>query len=317
MESQNIEPVTVRNCPLCQGTSFVPYRHLGRWDLCQCQGCSLVFLNPQPDAATLKRLYDAPEYFRSRVLAIPSKEAAHERTAGLASVIEKLEKVVGRKGRLLEIGSGYGFVLAAARERGWDAVGLELSGHAVEFSRRTFGLEVHDGSASQIRDLGLRNFDVVAMLSVIEHLVNPSQILRNVHSALADDGVLWAVVPNLSSLDRRWHGSEWTGWDPPFHLWHFSPRTIKRLCRLSGFSTVRTENTFFNPLTHIRVGRQVGSIRADVRSWALDGKRQMNSRPCDRQQARNMVPSVVRRIFKTVFSERDMHVWAFKNGKQQ
>jgi SAM-dependent methyltransferase len=268
-------------------------------------------LNPQPHPSTLKRLYDSPEFFDKRISTPPSREVAHARVAGLEPVIRKLESMVGRKGRLLEIGSGYGFVLAAARTNGWEAVGLELSEHATSFSRRTFGLEVHNASATQLTTLGLGSFDVVVMLSVIEHLINPSDVLRDVHSSLAKDGVLWAVVPNLSSLDRHWHGPDWSGWDPPFHLWHFTPKTIKRLCLETGFSRVQTENTFFNPVTHIRVGRRVGKMRADVREWTIESA-PANVQSHHTERVSKNVPSVARNLIKTFLSERDMNVWAYK-----
>jgi hypothetical protein len=116
-------------------------------------------------------------------------------------------------------------------------------------------------------------------------------------------------------LDRRWHGAKWSGWDPPFHLWHFSPNTAQRLCKAAGFRTVKTENSFFNPISHIQIGRKVGDLRADIRSWALKTNEQEQpsaQKPSFQKGKRSHATKLLASGAKRFFSERDMQVWAIK-----
>ncbi len=313
MDTSTSGVITLGACPVCGGGDFALYRKSSNWTLAQCRGCRLVFLNPQPDEASLLRLYEEPQYFSQRIGIPSTREAKQARAKGLMPALKNLNETVVRKGRLLEIGSGYGYLLAAAQMSGWETVGLELSPHAAAFARETFGLQIHESPASSLGSLDLGSFDAVLMFSVIEHLPNPMAVLEQVQACLNPGGVLWAVLPNIASVDRIWHGDAWSGWDLPYHLWHFSPATIQHLCKAAKFSKVRTENTFFNPIYHLRNGLGSGNLRADIRGASFSLKsRQANGESIQRRKGRPMIPHSIRCFVKRVLAERDMNVWAIK-----
>ena len=80
--------------------------------------------------------------------------------------------------RLLDVGSGHGFFLAEARQRGWDALGIEVSAQPRQFAKRELGLDVvgEDIERAWPR-LGDREFDVITFWHVLEHLERPDQVL--------------------------------------------------------------------------------------------------------------------------------------------
>ena len=73
--------------------------------------------------------------------------------------------------RYLDVGCSTGFVVEAARDRGWDATGIDLNPSAVEFGRsrgldlRTVALD-HAGFAAG-------SFDAISLFDVLEHLLAP------------------------------------------------------------------------------------------------------------------------------------------------
>ncbi len=300
------------SCPVCGGRRRAPYRTIGEWLLDRCTECDLVRLVGDDGASEVSDLYSDPDYFQQRIQkGMPSREEAEARARSLLPAIRRLEARLGRKGRLLEIGCGYGFLLAAARMDGWEVAGVDISPHAAQTASRLFGLDVAVGEAEALGSLGVGSFDAAMMLSVIEHLQDPATALKAVRQALEPEGVLWAVVPNLGSLDRYWHGRAWSGWDLPYHRWHFSHRTIRRLLGRVGFGAVAIENTFFDPVRHLRAALGPGGRGRDVRDLRpRASEAPVSSSPGAKRRSSGSAAGWAKRAVKRVFSERDMQVWA-------
>lgn len=305
------EPVPY--CPLCEQNQFDPFKKIATWSLVRCRTCGFILLSPRPSSAELLALYNSPTYFAERGQKQPDVATAVQRAQALRPLMQQFSQRVGRNGRLLEIGCGYGFLLAAAQQNGWQVTGLEPSAHAAAFARQTFGLEIIEDSAENLGQLALEPFDAILMFNVIEHLPEPLAVLRMVKKQLTPGGILWAVVPNVSSLDRHWHGDSWSAWDVPYHLWHFSPTSMTRLLQKAGFQQVETDNTFFNPLTHLKIGWRLKNLRADVRAWQIpsDNTAPSSAPPISAPVTQPLFQSSpFTRWIKTFFSERDMKIWA-------
>lgn len=50
-------------------------------------------------------------------------------------------------------------------------------------------------------------------------------------------------LPNYRSHDAKGFGTAWTGWDFPYHLWHFTPRSLGALLTRSGFRVRTVQRT--------------------------------------------------------------------------
>ncbi len=79
---------------------------------------------------------------------------------------------IGPGRRLLDLGCGWGPLLAYARSRGAVGVGLTLSSAQLRACRR-HGLEVHLEDAREIDRARLGTFDAVASLGAFEHFCSP------------------------------------------------------------------------------------------------------------------------------------------------
>ena len=60
-------------------------------------------------------------------------------------------------------------------------------------------------------------------------------MLENVHRILKPNGRVWISCPNSQSWLRRVFGRSWINWHVPFHLFHFSGKTLAQLLERSGF----------------------------------------------------------------------------------
>jgi SAM-dependent methyltransferase len=136
------------------------------------------------------------------------------------------------RNRMLDVGCGAGELMAQHRELGWSVTGIEPDSHAAALSRDR-GLEVHHGTVFDA-PLGGRNFDVILMSQVIEHLPDPVEALRHAARWLAPSGKVVLITPNASSLCFKLFGSRWFPLEAPRHLFLFDPNTIRLLAAKAG-----------------------------------------------------------------------------------
>lgn len=218
----------------------------------RCPRCSLVFASPRLGPAALQRLYDEPAYFDGGVYGQGSRSPAMllQRiwTAGRLATVAA---TAPPPARLLEIGSGYGHFLDAARRVGYQVRGVELSRAGVRHARNELGLEVFRG---QLGDLprGETRADVVCCWDTLEHVPDPLAFLRQVRARMTSDGVLALSVPYVNSIPARLLGRRWWTLKPEQHIWHFTPQTLRLVAARAGFVLTSVQRS---PVRRANAGR--------------------------------------------------------------
>jgi len=259
-------------CILCGSRIFQKFHERGPWEYRLCRGCGLVSLYPPPESRALEKGYWS--YLPEDPAKIRAWERMMEPVIGCAvRQIETSRR--GARGRVLDVGCGYGFFLAAMRAKGWEAEGVELSPTGRRYALDHLGLRVYSRPLEELR-LPADSYDVVTLFYVIEHLPDPLKTLREVHRILAPGGLLlirWPhttpIVKALGPLSRRldlYH--------TPFHLLDFSPGTISLALRSSGFTRMKTGiagNTRDPRMLH-RLSSIVFAGLAEILSKATAGK---------------------------------------------
>jgi SAM-dependent methyltransferase len=152
------------------------------------------------------------------------------------------------------LGCSDGRFLDQLRRAGWDAVGVEPAEAPARRAQQQ-GLVVQVG----VLEPGMfpeGSFDACFAWMVIEHLHDPRATLDEVRRLLAEEGWLAFSVPNYGCWEPRAFGRYWFPLDPPRHLHHFHPRTLRRLLADSGFILDR--------ITH---QRNVLNLAASLALW--------------------------------------------------
>ena len=84
-------------------------------------------------------------------------------------------------------------------------------------------------------------FDYVTLDQVVEHLVDPIAVLRDIRTVLRDDGRIVLATPNAASVCARVFGRTWINWHAPYHLHVFSPHSLREAATRAGLAIERVE----------------------------------------------------------------------------
>jgi SAM-dependent methyltransferase len=229
----------------------------GRWNFRQCinPACGLWWLDPRPIPEDLAKAYET-YCTHSDELSSPTLRRRLERVTlrtMLALIGIDREREQSRSlhldhtppGRLLEVGCGAGARLARLRDRGWDVVGQEVDSRAAEVARKTYGLTV---VVAPLESAGFpeASFDAVASNHVLEHVIDPIELLSQSYRLLRPGGNLIIVTPNVDSFLHHHFGVCWRALDPPRHLHLFSPKTLTQAAERAGFRDVQCRTSAAN-----------------------------------------------------------------------
>jgi 2-polyprenyl-3-methyl-5-hydroxy-6-metoxy-1,4-benzoquinol methylase len=146
---------------------------------------------------------------------------------------------------VLELGCGTGATLAAAKEQGAaSCAGVERLPEVADLARQNRLIdEVFIADLDQgLAFLGSRKFDVIVLSHVLEHLVDPWGVLRQLRAHLLDGACIVGEVPNIRHLgillrlafrdDFRYRSE---GILDRTHLRFFTQTTLAALLKDTGF----------------------------------------------------------------------------------
>ena len=164
--------------------------------------------------------------------------------------------------RVFEFGAGVGGDLGQFRDAGWEVFGCEPSAKACDTAAARGLVLQHCGAEEAELPAGL---SCVYMNNVFEHVHDPRAVLRKSHAALVAGGLVVLVVPNHRSWTARLFGAAWPGYDPPRHIWGYSPRPVTLLLESEGFRIVSIGQVF--PASNCCWYNAVDGRRAPAVKW--------------------------------------------------
>jgi len=254
-------------CDLCASREITRYHQDFRGiDIFKCRHCGVQFMNPQYSDAHLKG------YYAHYVNESPDEEEPELYCNNF--YLSLVERYADQPGRFLDIGTGAGFMLKAAKARGWEPTGYDVDPATVERISHQIHIPVFSGDFEKI-DWPRESFDLVAMHHVLEHLKSPEAYVRRVHAMLKPGGLFLIAVPNIESVSSRLkfmmeklglrRARRGAYYDTPHHLWYFSPRPLEAFLARMGFKVLLE-----------RSGHQA---RAKQASWKRFVMRNVTERP--------------------------------------
>lgn len=202
----------------------------------ECRKCGLMYSNPRirpadqdmikdydPDLTKDVQAYDPGRFDKER-MQVRDYDDTRRYLAGLYP----------KRGRLLEVGCGMGFLLKAFADDGWEAIGVEPDRGFCQFIQQRHGLEA---LPTILEESGIPDgsIDVVVLLHVIEHVPDPLATLRTIYRVLKPGGHLIMETPRYDSLMFRLLRHRERSLSCNGHIYFFTTDTLRKVYEKAGF----------------------------------------------------------------------------------
>jgi SAM-dependent methyltransferase len=203
----------------------------------RCRGCGLVYSSPIFDEAGVAALYTHSPHTNVR----PGEEDNVRDT--FRGYYRLARPHLPGRGRILDIGCDMGLLLAVASADGFQELhGVEPNPLAAATARALPRSRIVE-TFYEATEYPEAHFDLVTLIHVLDHLVEPIRLLARVRRDLKPGGVILAVVHNAGSLLARVLGERF----PPYNLYHhffFTRRTLRLLFERAGLEPLRVGPTY-------------------------------------------------------------------------
>ena len=204
--NKNLKRKKYEYCPLCRSKDFYEFNSFDhtrdeldkigieksiKW--MNCKKCSHQFTEG---------------YFTDEALALifsgtPSnQQVGFEIEKGRVFSAKMIDKVLPyqQNGYWLDFGFGNGSLLFTAQEFGFDPVGIDLRISNVKIMKQ-LGFEVYCEHINKLKFL--KDFSVISVMDVLEHVPYPKEILKELSSLLKKGGCMLISMPNSESMVWR------------------------------------------------------------------------------------------------------------------
>lgn len=154
--------------------------------------------------------------------------------------------------KMLDVGCGEGYALAFFRDKGLAVRGFDFSSAGVESKNPSCRDALVAGDVFDLLQKEIesgRKYDVVWLQNVLEHVIDPIDLLLSLRKLVAGNGVAVVTVPNDCSIVQQAalkHGHiDSAFWVlPPDHLSYFDADSLSAIARYTGWECTTTLGDF-------------------------------------------------------------------------
>lgn len=162
---------------------------------------------------------------------------------------KKVKEIIAlgyKKGKVLDIGCAYGFLLCEFEKKGFATYGIDISDFALKQAQKNCQARLFKLDISKEKIPLRKNFfNVVTGVFLLEHLENYFHCLKESHRVLKKGGLFFGYVPTI----KRWFNDK-------THLNIFTPESLKAVLQRSGFKILKLGEeggVFIYPLGILRL----------------------------------------------------------------
>ena len=240
--AESEDPMEQTTCYVCGSLDATPFAEIHGFTYVKCSQCSHVYTSYRYTEEAIKRFYRQNLYWAEVTYA--NRETCFYRREHVARPkVEFVEKYLdGDKGIWIDVGSGIGDLVSVLTEKGWQAIGLEISETSVRFAQEVFHVSLvphtfEDFCGAHPEMIGA--VDVISFIGLIEHVVNPMQHLALARQMLKQGGVVMIQVPSANSvasmIQAVFPDNVFRHMSPVEHIMLFTKRSLITAVELAGF----------------------------------------------------------------------------------
>ena len=209
----------------------------------RCTACTAVYVD-SPPVDRLDVIYPPNYYSYADLESAPHLTDRVKEWLDARMMRKLLDRIPGDALRVLDVGGGTGWSLTHARRvcsRVVETHEVDMDASAAPFAEKA-GHVYHCTPVEQFTSPV--RFDLIMMLSVIEHVPDPGRVLARMSELLSDRGVLLVKTPNTATLDcRLFRHRNWGGYHCPRHFVLFTRDGLAELAGRCGLRVVDSHYT--------------------------------------------------------------------------
>lgn len=231
-------------CPICKSRKNTKYWAMRGYHLTRCEKCKFVWDSNMSENVLLQ--YDKSYFQNDNPKGGYTNyfEGMKINRKTFVDRLLKIEKRLGFKGKLLDVGAALGDCLEVAQNLGWnDSCGVEVSKFAVSEAKKR-GVKNIQNSTLEDSDYKFNQFDAITYQDVIEHVPDPIRELKIANKYLKKRGLIFLVTPDIGGFWHKLLKSMWYHYKPGEHIMYFSQSNLKLALELSGFKNIETRITY-------------------------------------------------------------------------
>jgi SAM-dependent methyltransferase len=226
----------VERCPVCGALTVLRFT-MESTPIRGCGSCGHGFADYQADGRHLSTIY-GDDYFSATGPGYLDylSEAELLRKKG-----RRYGAIIGHyapHGRVLDVGSAAGFIAAGMRDTGLAVTGLEPNGRMASYAREALGLPTLNETLENLG--GVAAYDVVSMIQVVAHFVDPRRAFAAAARATRPGGYWLIEGWKADSIVACTFGRRWHVYSPPSVLNYFTMKSLDLLAAEFGFLRVAT-----------------------------------------------------------------------------
>tara|TARA_Y100000590_G_scaffold43848_1_gene46729 strand:+ start:53703 stop:54632 length:930 start_codon:yes stop_codon:yes gene_type:complete len=236
-------------------------KKIGQSKIIDCKLCKFIHVMPLPKKIELSYHYKKKYYTKIK----PNYIKKYQNELDYWNLIfdEKLnflETKIKRKNKsIFDLGSGSGYFLKRAKDKGWITNGIEPNLVAASHSKK-IGIPVINDFFENLNINKMKKFDSINLFDVLEHVHDPIQLLKNCHKLLKPKGIIVIEVPNdynplqkivqqslkkdqywltLLTKSRNYHWASKMD-----HINYFNFSSLRKLLKKLHFNVIYEQSTF-------------------------------------------------------------------------
>jgi SAM-dependent methyltransferase len=225
-------------CLVCKDPQQRIFKYQG-YEYWRCIKCGLVSTLPFPKPQAIEDHYR--EKFNQGNYKLLRRYATKYKSVyrGMAQIIREAYKQTSLKNKtVLDIGCFTGEFLEIMQEYKTKVYGVELQAEAVKNANQKFPGKIIKADVLST-DFPKLTFDIVTMLGLVEHLVNPQTMIKKAYQLLKPNGLVMIQTPNSNSVFAQVAGRWWPPYTPVEHIHLFSRKSLERLLTQNGFKNIQ------------------------------------------------------------------------------
>lgn len=235
MEKEILKDIECKVCYNNDTTKFISKFEKNGVNIVQCEKCEFIFIPPYfrkdinyedyKDDAVLKTIIEGNDWLKIQRHLLRFK------------TIKKYQK----KGRLFDLGVGWGHFLYTGKLLGYEVGGIEMSKMSYKYAKEYLKLPVEEKDLFKY-EAKTEYYDIVTMWDVLEHIDDCDKVIEKCFTMLNTGGYLVIQVPQIDSYIAVKQKEKWQamGLD---HVNYFSKKTITNLLEKKGFEVIKIKSS--------------------------------------------------------------------------